>query len=64
MTHASIGIGGPEFRPEAGKKIALKSNLQSAGHQPRATAEITALLEAGERDQVLLGVGVSARLLP
>ncbi|MEQ9576189.1 MAG: DEAD/DEAH box helicase family protein, partial [Rhodospirillales bacterium] len=45
--------GGPVFD--------LQSEYSPAGDQPEAIAELTAGLEAGERDQVLLGVTGSGK---
>ena len=45
------------IRPEAGSPVPfrLESEFRPAGDQPQAIAEITAGLDHGERDQVLLG---------
>jgi len=51
----------PDFRPEAGRGFNLTSEYQPAGDQPQAIAEICARLQAGERDQVLLGVTGSGK---
>jgi excinuclease ABC subunit B len=51
----------PEFRPEAGKKFELVSDYRPAGDQPQAIEAITRALDAGERDQVLLGVTGSGK---
>ncbi|GBD44004.1 UvrABC system protein B [bacterium HR40] len=48
-------------RPEAGRPFELVSDFQPAGDQPQAIAELTAGLQAGERDQVLLGVTGSGK---
>ena len=40
---------------EGGKRFVMHSPFQPAGDQPTAIAELVAGLEAGERDQVLLG---------
>ncbi len=44
-----------------GKPFQLTSPFQPAGDQPEAIAELTRGLEAGERDQVLLGVTGSGK---
>jgi excinuclease ABC subunit B len=46
----------PHLRP-----FTLASNYQPAGDQPQAIAELTRGIEAGERDQVLLGVTGSGK---
>ncbi len=53
----------PEKRPpvEDGREFKLASDFQPAGDQPRAIAELTESLRAGERDQVLLGVTGSGK---
>ncbi|MBI1272531.1 MAG: excinuclease ABC subunit UvrB [Alphaproteobacteria bacterium] len=51
----------PTHRPEAGKKFALQSDYTPAGDQPEAIAELCKGIEAGERDQVLLGVTGSGK---
>ncbi len=51
----------PGFRPEAGRKFALKSDYIAAGDQPQAIAALTKGLGEGERDQVLLGVTGSGK---
>jgi excinuclease ABC subunit B len=51
----------PDFRPEAGRKFELVSDYRPAGDQPQAIAELTRALDAGERDQVLLGVTGSGK---
>jgi excinuclease ABC subunit B len=53
----------PERRPPVtgGPPFALVSDYRPAGDQPEAIAELTAGLEAGERDQVLLGVTGSGK---
>ena len=51
----------PEFRPESGKKFELVSDYIPAGDQPQAIAELLAGLEAGTKDQVLLGVTGSGK---
>jgi excinuclease ABC subunit B len=48
-------------RPEAGRPFELVSEFTPAGDQPQAIAELVAGLEAGERDQVLLGVTGSGK---
>ncbi|MCH8236837.1 MAG: excinuclease ABC subunit UvrB [Proteobacteria bacterium] len=53
----------PPRRPPVtgGKPFKLVSEFQPAGDQPEAIAELTRGLEAGERDQVLLGVTGSGK---
>ena len=53
----------PEKRGPApgGKPFQLTSPFEPAGDQPEAIAELTRGLEAGERDQVLLGVTGSGK---
>jgi len=51
----------PDFRPEAGKAFQLVSDYKPAGDQPQAIAALTQGLQAGERDQVLLGVTGSGK---
>ncbi|MEO1203616.1 MAG: excinuclease ABC subunit UvrB [Pseudomonadota bacterium] len=48
-------------RPEAGKPFELVSDYQPAGDQPAAIRELLQGLEAGEREQVLLGVTGSGK---
>jgi excinuclease ABC subunit B len=43
------------------RRLTLVSSYQPAGDQPQAIAELTAGLQAGERDQVLLGVTGSGK---
>jgi excinuclease ABC subunit B len=61
---------GPAFVPhrperpekaEGGKAFRLVSDYQPSGDQPTAIAELVAQAEAGERDQVLLGVTGSGK---
>ncbi len=40
---------------EGGKRLEMETEYQPAGDQPTAIAEIAAAVDAGERDQVLLG---------
>jgi len=53
----------PERPPKAegGKLFRLVSDYQPSGDQPTAIAELVAQAEAGERDQVLLGVTGSGK---
>ena len=53
----------PERPPktEGGKPFRIVSEYQPAGDQPDAIAELVAQAEAGERDQVLLGVTGSGK---
>ncbi|MFA6279287.1 MAG: excinuclease ABC subunit UvrB [Bdellovibrionales bacterium] len=51
----------PDFRPEAGRGFRLVSDYQPAGDQPQAIDALCAGLEAGARDQVLLGVTGSGK---
>jgi excinuclease ABC subunit B len=48
-------------KSEGGKAFRLVSDYEPAGDQPTAIAEIAAQAEAGERDQVLLGVTGSGK---
>lgn len=48
-------------KAEGGKPFKLVSEYQAAGDQPTAIAELVAQTEAGERDQVLLGVTGSGK---
>ncbi|MCH7865668.1 MAG: DEAD/DEAH box helicase family protein, partial [Proteobacteria bacterium] len=59
----SAEIFSPSKRPPitGGKPFKLVSEYQPAGDQPEAIAELTKGLEAGERDQVLLGVTGSGK---
>ncbi|NYZ11931.1 excinuclease ABC subunit UvrB [Azospirillum sp. RWY-5-1] len=50
------------FQPlEPGKALEILSEFQPAGDQPRAIEELTEGLQAGEKDQVLLGVTGSGK---
>ena len=49
----------PDAKP--GQPLRVVSDFTPAGDQPQAIAELTAGLEAGERDQVLLGVTGSGK---
>ncbi|SFJ93047.1 excinuclease ABC subunit UvrB [Celeribacter neptunius] len=40
---------------EGGKRFVMHSNFEPSGDQPTAIAELSAAIEAGEHDQVLLG---------
>jgi len=53
----------PEKRPAVadGREFKLRSDYNPAGDQPRAIEELTASLQAGEREQVLLGVTGSGK---
>ncbi len=58
--------GGPSRAPlppkeEGGRPFRLVSEYEPAGDQPRAIEELVRGLEAGERDQVLLGVTGSGK---
>ncbi|UWP96075.1 excinuclease ABC subunit UvrB [Aliiroseovarius crassostreae] len=50
-------IQAPTARPklEGGKRFVMQSPFQPAGDQPAAIAELKSGIDAGERDQVLLG---------
>jgi len=48
-------------KAEGGRPFVLQSDYQPAGDQPAAIAELVAQAEAGERDQVLLGVTGSGK---
>ena len=48
-------------KAEGGKRFTLASEYTAAGDQPTAIAELVAQTEAGERDQVLLGVTGSGK---
>ncbi|MBC7143634.1 MAG: DEAD/DEAH box helicase family protein, partial [Rhodobacteraceae bacterium] len=40
---------------EGGRRFVLKTDFEPAGDQPTAIAELSAGVQAGDRDQVLLG---------
>ncbi len=48
-------------KSEGGRKFKLVTDYTAAGDQPTAIAEMVAAVEAGERDQVLLGVTGSGK---
>ncbi|TPG49807.1 excinuclease ABC subunit UvrB [Sphingomonas glacialis] len=48
-------------KAEGGKRFTLASEYTAAGDQPTAIAELVAQTQAGERDQVLLGVTGSGK---
>jgi len=48
-------------KSEGGKRFQVVSDYEPAGDQPAAIAELVAAIEAGERDQVLLGVTGSGK---
>jgi len=48
-------------KSEGGKPFVLKSDYEPAGDQPAAIAELVAQAQAGEKDQVLLGVTGSGK---
>ena len=48
-------------KAEGGRRFELVSDYQPAGDQPQAIAELVAAAEAGEQDQVLLGVTGSGK---
>jgi excinuclease ABC subunit B len=48
-------------RPEAGIRFELVSDFQPSGDQPQAIAELIEGLQAGQKDQVLLGVTGSGK---
>ncbi|MDT7933314.1 MAG: excinuclease ABC subunit UvrB [Sphingomonadaceae bacterium] len=48
-------------KSEGGRSFVLKSDYQPAGDQPAAIAELVGQANAGERDQVLLGVTGSGK---
>ena len=48
-------------KSEGGKRFTLVTDYMAAGDQPTAIAELVAQAEAGERDQVLLGVTGSGK---
>jgi excinuclease ABC subunit B len=48
-------------RPEGGRPFELVSDFEPAGDQPQAIAELMRGIEAGARDQVLLGVTGSGK---
>ncbi|MEG3176106.1 excinuclease ABC subunit UvrB [Sphingomonas sp. RB3P16] len=48
-------------KAEGGKRFTLVSDYTAAGDQPTAIAELVAQTQAGERDQVLLGVTGSGK---
>ncbi len=51
----------PVFRPEGGRKFELISDYRPAGDQPQAIEALVDGLNAGERNQVLLGVTGSGK---
>jgi len=51
----------PLAKLEAGKRLEVVSEYIPAGDQPKAIEELTAGLQTGERDQVLLGVTGSGK---
>ncbi|MBI3418566.1 MAG: DEAD/DEAH box helicase family protein, partial [Proteobacteria bacterium] len=54
-------VARPAFRPEGGQRFKLVSDFSAAGDQPQAIDALTKGLQAGERDQVLLGVTGSGK---
>ena len=48
-------------KSEGGKRFILESDYSAAGDQPAAIAELVSEADAGERDQVLLGVTGSGK---
>ena len=51
-----LAINAPDHpKLEGGKRFVMKTDFQPAGDQPTAIAELSAGLDDGERDQVLLG---------
>ncbi|HVY12211.1 MAG TPA: DEAD/DEAH box helicase family protein, partial [Alphaproteobacteria bacterium] len=54
-------VARPAFRPEAGKRFKLVSDFSPAGDQPQAIEALLQSLQAGERNQVLLGVTGSGK---
>ena len=59
-TWVPVPIDRPE-KGEGGRRFELQSEYQPAGDQPQAIAELTAGVEQGENDQVLLGVTGSGK---
>jgi excinuclease ABC subunit B len=51
----------PRPSPKAGRSFAISSEFQPAGDQPQAIAALSAGIEKGEREQVLLGVTGSGK---
>jgi len=49
---------------EGGKRFVLNTPFTAAGDQPRAIADLTRGVLAGDHDQVLLGQPAPARPLP
>ncbi|MCB1358744.1 MAG: DEAD/DEAH box helicase family protein, partial [Maritimibacter sp.] len=45
----------PDRKLEGGRRFVMHSSFEPAGDQPAAIAELAQALNAGERDQVLLG---------
>jgi len=45
----------PRPKLEGGKRFVMETEFTPSGDQPQAIAEISANLDSGERDQVLLG---------
>jgi excinuclease ABC subunit B len=51
----------PDDRPEGGRRFELVSDYRPAGDQPQAIAELIEGVQAGAKDQVLLGVTGSGK---
>ncbi len=60
MTEETLAANRPEGarkaeKLEGGRRFAMQTEFQAAGDQPQAIGELSEGVEAGERDQVLLG---------
>ena len=53
--HAAAGDAQARPKLEGGKRFVMVTDFAPAGDQPQAITELTGGIEAGERDQVLLG---------
>jgi excinuclease ABC subunit B len=61
MVNPEIFTPPPRPAIEGGDQLVLSSPFEPAGDQPTAIAELTAAIQDGERDQVLLGVTGSGK---
>ncbi len=55
VTNQTVKPAPPREKLEGGQRFVLHTEFEPAGDQPTAIAELRAGIEAGERDQVLLG---------
>ena len=70
MPHNNINM--PTVRPEVltrpklegGRRFVMQTEYTAAGDQPTAIAELSAGIDAGERNQVLLGATGTGKTLP